>query len=459
MNPEKKKYLIDIYSAKIHQNLGPTPKSEKKKGGKKSDLEEAALSEVVIYQKEVAEFKPTEELGETVSKPPKKRFKFSWKPGRLFYVGLAVLAVCFALTFWYLLTNVWARAEIQITTKKENLEFNENIAFDKSSGQVDATKKVVPAQLLSFKETKSAEFEPTGPLAGGTKAKGKIKIYNNYGPNPQILVATTRFVSPDGKIFRLDNRVVVPAATLKDGNLEPSFVEATVTADQIGEEYNIGPTKFTIPGFQGTPKYEKFYAISEEAMTGGGSGKFKTVTADDLKNAQKIVSDQVFSAFNNDLQEKANSGLKFLEAAKEIKITTIESNAKIGEAVSKFKVTVAGEMNALGFDEKQVMDLINKAMQDEIPPGAKIAYFQIEYNNARVDFQKGQMVVSSRAQLTLAPPLESAELLNQIKGQDINEVRTLLSQKTEISQAKVKLWPSWLNRLPRRPDKIKILVD
>lgn len=463
MASNKDRRVIDIYSAKLHQEKESELKpSKKKKSIKTSETKGGSLKTgAIIYEAEVEKFEAEKELEKPLVETKKRirKIYLPFKARAIFYIGGPILAAALIFAFWYLLDNVWAKAEIQITTQKQNLEFSENIAMDKSIGQVDVAKKIVPAQLLAFKETKSAEFEPTGPATGGTKAKGKIKIYNNYGPNPQILVATTRFVSPEGKVFRLDNRVVVPAATLKDGNLEPAYVETTVTADQPGEEYNIGPTKFSIPGFQGTPKYEKFYAISEEPMKGGGSNQTKTVTADDLKNAQKVVSDQVFNAFDSDLKAKMTGGLKVLESAKQIKITTIESNAKIGEGVAKFKVTISGEMQALSFDEKQVTDLINELIKDEIPANTKISYFQMEYSNSRLDFQKGQMAVTVKANLGLSPEIDAQSLLAQIKGRNLAEVKTFLSQQKEIKEAKIKLWPSWVGHLPSKADKIKILVD
>lgn len=106
-------------------------------------------------------------------------------------------------------------------------------------------------------------------------------------PSPQILVATTRFETSDGKIVCLDSRVVVPGATTKDGQLQPSSIDVNVTADQPGPDYNIpactDPCKFTIPGFKGTDKFEGFYGISKNPMTGGNLGSVPMVTADDLK--------------------------------------------------------------------------------------------------------------------------------------------------------------------------------
>ena len=61
-------------------------------------------------------------------------------------------------------------------------------------------------------------------------------------------------------IFRIPKTVTIPGAKLESGELIPGKLEMEVTADNAGEKYNIEPSDFTIPGFKGSPKFEKFYA-------------------------------------------------------------------------------------------------------------------------------------------------------------------------------------------------------
>ena len=62
------------------------------------------------------------------------------------------------------------------------------------------------------------------------KAQGTLTIYNAYSSAPQTLVATTRFVTPDGKIFRLTNEVTVPGAKITNGQIVPSSINAPIAA-------------------------------------------------------------------------------------------------------------------------------------------------------------------------------------------------------------------------------------
>jgi hypothetical protein len=101
------------------------------------------------------------------------------------------------------------------------------------------------------------------------KTKGKITIYNEYSPNPQPLVATTRLLSESGKMFRLVNDAIIPGFKKTNNGIEAGTIQADVISDGLGEEYNIAPSKFVIPGFKSIneEKYFRIYAKSEEAMT------------------------------------------------------------------------------------------------------------------------------------------------------------------------------------------------
>ena len=105
----------------------------------------------------------------------------------------------------------------------------------------------------------------------GTRAHGIITVYNQYSPEPQLIIASTRFESPDGKMFRTQEKIMVPGAQSNDVRTIPGTIDVEVMTDYHGAEYNIGPSNFAIPGFEGTDKYKLFYGLSNAAMTGGSN--------------------------------------------------------------------------------------------------------------------------------------------------------------------------------------------
>jgi hypothetical protein len=129
-----------------------------------------------------------------------------------------------------------------------------------------------------------------------------VTVFNAYSAESQRLIANTRFEAPDAKIYRVRDSVTVPGATKKaDGTLVPGSITATLYADSPGPAYNrSGTTVFTIPGFKGDPRYEKFSAQSQGGISGGFVGAEPAVAETELVKArtelQKQVDEQVRSA-------------------------------------------------------------------------------------------------------------------------------------------------------------------
>jgi len=137
----------------------------------------------------------------------------------------------------------------------------------------------VPLVTMSISDTVSRVVRTTGSAEVSEKASGSIIVYNNFSTAPQKLLEETRFEAPDGKIYKTakGNPVTIPGIT----NGKPGQITVTVYADQPGAEYNKELTDFTIPGFKGSSKYEKFYARSASPITGGLAGTQASVAPED----------------------------------------------------------------------------------------------------------------------------------------------------------------------------------
>ena len=133
------------------------------------------------------------------------------------------------------------------------------------------------------------------------KASATIIIYNNYSSAAQKLIANTRFQTSAGKVYRIASAVTVPGKTQVKGVATAGSVQAVVTADQPGADYNTdtsdltgGLVDLTIPGLQGDPRYcatpnntcAGLYARSITPFTGGFVGTTKTVSQADLQTAK-----------------------------------------------------------------------------------------------------------------------------------------------------------------------------
>jgi len=358
------------------------------------------------------------EVYEAPFKPGEMRIKTKRK--KLFSI---ILPFIFISLFYYLGFVVLTKAEVLIISKKLTFSLdNDQVLIDKNIAEANYSQKVIPGNLFIFPENDEKEFKSTGQGKDEQQAKGIITIINNFSSAPQILVATTRFEAPDGKIFRLDSRIVIPGAAMKDGKLEPSSIDVNVTAATSGPEYNIiacnDNCKFTIPGFKGTPKFDGFYGISNKPMAGGSLGSVPMVTAEDLKKAEDAILKNIDNKINEDFKNKIPNNLKILDGAKSgIKIAKISSDVSIGDFRQSFTVTAAGEIRVIAFREQDLIEFIRSRFDAQKPE--KYDYCgdpTIEYKDVKPDFEKGTLKLTISVKQTICYHLSQDEIKKNVAG-------------------------------------------
>ncbi len=211
-----------------------------------------------------------------------------------YIVGGVVLAIILV----FVVGSFFAGAHVAITPRYAvvNLDSTFTAYRDPAPGAVGF-------EIVEVSKESSRSVKATGEERIERPASGKIVVYNNYDDKPQKLIKNTRFETPDGKIYRIQESITVPGQT-KDasGQTVPGSVEATVFADSAGESYNIDLTDFTIPGFKegNDPRYNAFYARSKTAMTGGFAGTVKTASDADTKAAEAEIDAELRESLKTD---------------------------------------------------------------------------------------------------------------------------------------------------------------
>lgn len=449
--PEEPAYnVFDQRSWQPNSDFLPEKRSDLGFGGRAEGFAPAETSQISIdFQRDKLdkEF----ELKKSKKAPQKIFKKITW----LFLTAGLLVA---AIAGYFIIPS----ATIALTPKKEIISFSSPITADKNITKVDYALKKIPAQIIRVEKSETKEFIATGAGGSGSKARGTITIYNEFSSAPQTLVATTRFISAtSGKTFRIINSVVVPGAKTENGKIVASLIDAEVIADAGGTDYNISPSDFSIPGFAGTPKYEKFYGKSKTAMSGGSSGGAKTISEDDISNAQKAILSEFAKSQNNALDGQVASNLKlFQEAARQEEPEVIFS-ASSGTAAEKFIATIKLKSIALVFDEKHMSDLADRLISSYLGDKRRAIENtrQIEYSKIQVNFEKGQMVFTAKISQEAVWKINISDLKEKILGKNEADIRKILGQMQGIANAKISFWPFWVKSMPGQADKIKATID
>jgi len=247
----------------------------------------------------------------------------------LVFTKILTFSVFLFAVFVSLSNFVFNKTEIRIWPETDKISLNENITVA-IAGKTDVSKKIIIGQVFEENKIISREFFASGETKEGQKASGKIRVYNNYSDVPQVLVKNTRFISDKGNLFRTVEKITVPGGVYEKGKLQPGYIDVGVVADQAGEEYNIGPATFSIPGFVGTAKYTAFYGKSFEAMSDGFIGDVPQILSDDISKAKEILLASAIEEGKISLENKISSDFVLLKEAVSFEVISATSSLLAG---------------------------------------------------------------------------------------------------------------------------------
>jgi len=371
------------------------------------------------------------------------------KIGYLFLALTILIIIGIIFGFFSLLYG----AEIIITPQIQEIDTNFTIQIkeNSNSGESVTDTEILTGKFIEIVEEEESNFSPQGSLSMEDYAEGTMTLSNNTW-DAITFVSSTRFASPEGLIFRAVDRIRIPAR---------GETEISVRADKMGIEYDIEPCLFTIPNLRNASLKENISAESKESMT-GGLKKTGIIMQTDLDQAQKeiqeILYEKSLAKIKEELTPGPNSKISLKSDILEEKV-----NANAGDEKGEFTASTKIKMQAVSFNEEELLNLAIESLTKEITMGKQLAGYEpdslsyrlteynIEEKTATLETQlRGYMI------LTLKNEILNKELFSGMNQEKIYEY---FDQFSEIQEVKIKLWPSWLlKRVPEESNKIKIKI-
>ncbi len=309
----------------------------------------------------------------------------------------------------------------------------------------------ISGYVLSKTKTKSQVFtiSEEGAIRVEAKARGFVTLVNETG-SPQPLVATTRLLSPDQVLFRLDEGTTVPAK---------GEVVVAVTADKIGADGNIPATQFTIPGLPASLQ-KSIYGVSLEAMVGGVEYQ-RAITEDDLAQAKSVLESALVEELKAELRGLVPSET-FSGDTYQITIKDSATTIKPGDVVGAIPVKLTAEVTGIYYDRASITDFVEQALFSSVEDGYMLAFANLETISATI---KGVDAVNERATIEVAldgvARIDSDNPLferDRFVGKPEKEVLAILEANKEIERATIAFSPFWIKRMPTLKDHIELRI-
>ncbi|MEF8847232.1 MAG: hypothetical protein V5A57_02295 [Candidatus Paceibacterota bacterium] len=365
---------------------------------------------------------------------------------------LSVIVVLFAAVFSYL---NFAKAEVKIWPKTELVDSKELVTVEESADKV--TEDTIPGKFV-FSQVKDSQQFNSSKITSNQKARGKIRVYNDS--NQQVtLIPNTGFMSASQKVYKSPERITIPAAKYRGGEKVSGHVDVEVVAAEVGEEYNVKETKFSVPGLNGSTLYHQVYAETITDINGGFEGKDYKVTEQDVKEARKKIEERLKKEGKEKL--KGKDYIIFPETITQNATETFIS-AQPGMKTDKFTIQEKVKTKAFAFKREDLKQLVEKLARKKME-GGKIyePSLKLDYEASEVYPEKGRVLINVNFSAKVYSPVEEKEVKAKIRGMSLASLNSWFNNKNQIAKTEINTWPYWMRSLPSSSEKVevKVLID
>ncbi len=374
--------------------------------------------------------------------------------------GRGILAVVIILAAsWWVGGTILSRVTVEGTIVRVPVPFEEQVRTMISQTMPDITGPVImlPAQSFDARKNVSMTFTAAGRVRAETKASGTLVIMNAYSSEPQVLVATTRFVSPEGALFRLAARTVVAGARIEDGVIRPASTTVHVVADEPGERFNVPASSgWKIPGFEGTPKYQAFLVTAPEPLRGGFVGEMPMPTDEERASATVAVDAALKSALETELSLVRTE--RFVRPPDAVKFTVLRREFSPGEEPGTFRIFAEASLSELVFDEHMLTEAIfaRTIKAQGAPP--LLDSVTISYGTSTLNASSSALALRVSGTLTLRQQFDTDSFLDELKGRPVSAFPEILARHPELHDAALSTVPFWVWKIPDDSGRITLSI-
>lgn len=296
----------------------------------------------------------------------------------------------------------------------------------------------------------SKVYTATGAEVLGEEVAGVITVINNRN-RKQPLVATTRFLSSGGVLFRSKESVEVPAK---------GEIQVEVYADQPSADIAIGDDHFIIPGLAAVWQ-DEVYAKSE-----GGNIKYqqktkKVITEEDINQAKEDIKNVLIQKAKEDID---TAYAEYNQKLYQIKEATVkfDLDAEPGDEQTEFAVGLNATVVVIAFNDQSIYEMSEKKLSTSLPVNKQIASLNKDnftYNVGLADIDKGtaKINVDFMGNTNLK---DSSSLLDKKKILNLSKAQLshYLNSISWIESYELNFYPAFLQRTPILVDRINVYI-
>ena len=392
------------------------------------------------------------EDGEKPRLAPGKKSIGLYRRQAVFYLGATIILLLAVIYFFFIKLTILVYPQGETINDSVSFSVISDDTASSTGSSTDINNKIIEGSLQVKEISAEKAYQTSSEDVsedGDVIITGSVVLINKYNKN-QTLVATTRLLSPDGKLFRLKEAVNIPA-----GGKVTANVYANTPGMDMETEAN---TRFTIPGLWAGIQ-DRIYAENSEPLTYQPQTK-TIIKQSDLDKAKKDINEVLNLKIKNELQASGNQAIVYGDV--DDKITT-QIDAKVGDEKANFNLSAKKKVVIVTFSKDKVAELAKARLSLVVSDDKQLSNFntnQITYTLE--NFNEKTATAEIKAYFTGLMSLKSdASLIDRHKLVGLNEkqISEYLNTFPEIKDYELEFWPSFVKSAPNLPDRINIQIN
>lgn len=376
------------------------------------------------------------------------------KSYRKYFVGFVAISLSI---FVFLALVVLPNSTINVYAKAQQLSRDLDVVVDISATTPDSSSVTIPAVAVTETRPFAGEFQTNGKKEVGSKAEGRVAIYNFTGSPINLKSATTTLtVGNKTYFFKNDEAGLKPVTTASD---DANASVADIIAAEGGESFNLpAGTRVEISNQAFGSQPQRLYAKTVSQVVGGSSRFVSVVSPEDFVRAKDDLTKKIVDELNTQL--KVHS-VALVDGAYTANIKNFTPDRPEGTESPNFAASIEVEIKGLAFNEESLKQLVRQRLIMSMGKNRKLQEVSADtviYKIKNLDTETGKMLLSIHYESKAIPSLDTEDIRRQIAGRSKSEASELILANSDVETVEITLQPFWQRSLPRMASKIQIEV-
>lgn len=376
---------------------------------------------------------------------------------RVAWLGAVALIVLIALLGGIFLLP---KASVVVYAKADPVVRDLELSLATATASPDVNTLSMPAVSIDKTLEAQDKFQTNGKKELGSKASGKVRIFNLTGASINLRASTTT-LSANGKnfVFTTDQNYIKPVTAKNVSNPDSGQV-ATVTATEGGEASNLPEgTRLEITNQVFGNKPQLLYAQVDEAFIGGNSRFVSVIEQADITRAQESLTKSAIERLAADQKVQG----KFLaEKAYSVEVLDFTTDKSVSTESPTFTAQLKIRVKGLVFDPVTLTDLVRSRVTQVLPAGGHLESADKDTMTFRVreiDPGAGTLRLIVHLESKLYKDIDLEPLKGVLMGKSKAEAQSEAARTSGVDRVDITLWPSWQGSLPRLGSRITLTTQ